>query len=238
MTHAQSDDLDLFQVKREAPAAQKVEPQKQTETKPLKANAQGAEGKPGKGIQGWHILAVATLAGVAWIVWPMVQPKHANVSKSHVVSNVAPAHAESRPAPVPEQIKEAPSDEITELREIVARQGGELSDLKALSASLHREVADLAAQLKANEQAQQAENKLATVTRERKTVSEQKPRVIARSNPKLEGFSINTIYRDQVWLTSGDKTFVATTGDTIDGFKITKIDPNTRRVYTSQGIIK
>lgn len=238
MTHAQSDDLDLFAVKREAPAAQKAEPQKQTDTKPLKAKAQAPENKPGKGLQGWHIFAVAALAGAAWIVWPMVQPKHATASRSPVVSQVAPARAEVSRVPVPEQIKAASSDDVSELREIVARQGGELSDLKALSASLHREVADLAAQLKATELAQQAEKKPAAVARQKKTVTEQSPRVVARSNPKLDGFSINTIYRDQVWLTSGDKTFVATTGDTIDGFKITRIDPNARRVYTSLGVIK
>lgn len=238
MNHAQSDDLDLFAVKREAPAALKAEPQKQTDTKPLKAKPQAAEHKPGKGLQGWHIFAVAALAGVAWIVWPMLQPKHASASRSHAVSQVAPANAEVSRVPVPEQKIEASSDEVSELKDIVARQGGELSDLKALSASLHREVADLAAQLKASEQALEVEKKSAAVARVKKTTSEQKPRVIARSNPKLESFSINTIYRDQVWLTSGDKTFVATTGDTIDGFKITKIDPNARRVYTSLGIIK
>lgn len=55
-------------------------------------------------------------------------------------------------------------------------------------------------------------------------------------NPR--GFTLNTIYRDQAWIQNAERTYVVQEGEVIDGLRIERVEPNTRQVITSLGVIR
>lgn len=52
------------------------------------------------------------------------------------------------------------------------------------------------------------------------------------------GFTLNTIFRDQAWVTSGDQIHIVTAGDRLGGLTVTRIDAAKRQVVTSGGVIR
>ncbi|CAG9260891.1 conserved hypothetical protein [Burkholderia diffusa] len=52
------------------------------------------------------------------------------------------------------------------------------------------------------------------------------------------GLVLNTIYRDEAWIQSAERTYVVQAGDVIDGIRIISVDATKREVVTSQGTIR
>jgi hypothetical protein len=54
----------------------------------------------------------------------------------------------------------------------------------------------------------------------------------------LQDFQLNTVYREQAWIQTSQKTYVVQAGDIIEGVRIERVDPVARSVVTSRGVIR
>lgn len=59
-----------------------------------------------------------------------------------------------------------------------------------------------------------------------------------KSEGRLAGFEVNTVYKDQAYVRHGDSTYIVQVGDTIEGVQILAIDADQRRVITPVGVIE
>ncbi len=153
-------------------------------------------------------------------------------------ASVAAEAAASLPAAVPAAAAAQPPAKETELQTKVDELQSKVDELQG----------------KLAQSAAQAANR--TVPASKKAAAASAPRVhrihstprrnantSSASRPSDEpvnphGFTLNTIYRDQAWIQNAERTYIVQEGDVIDGLRIERVDPNTRQVITSLGIIR
>ncbi|MES2264679.1 MAG: hypothetical protein V4724_39780 [Pseudomonadota bacterium] len=65
----------------------------------------------------------------------------------------------------------------------------------------------------------------------------QASKATAHDGPPLDGYTLNTIYQGQAWIEHAGVTYAVQVGDKIGELSIVRIDPRTRHVTTSRGLI-
>ena len=213
-----------------------------------------------------HFAVVAVLIAGAWIGWPYMSsssaasdqlatspqmltprserlvPPNATASKTgHAVPASSPAPAQMAvaahepvaavmPAPMPAQS----SVREIELQATVAELQSKLASAEAQAAA---RTPPARATVVESTTSRKPESKLHDVRRSRSAVAT-RPRPGRNAGPTLQGYTLNTVYREQAWIEGAERTNVVRAGDVIDDVRIVRIDPRSRQVVTSRGVIR
>lgn len=134
-------------------------------------------------------------------------------------------------------------DHIKENLETAIKKNLALStQLEQQKALIRQQEAQLSSVLLANQQSQQIIAALKVQLAKSNATSEN-PNIAKgvqkfSSTKKYHGVEISSMYQGQAWIREGNKTSVLTEGDSYRGSVVTNIDPLTRTVQTTKGIIK
>lgn len=173
----------------------------------------------------------------------MLQPQTAMVSPTaqqpRPPTQNAPVPAQ---APVQPEALQVPSENEAQLNALTQ----DIHGLSGTTTSLQAQVKELQAKVALLE-SKAATPPAATPKPVPKKVVHHKvtpPRPAAQSTAssgpvaKPGDFTVNTIFRDQAWIQNSERTYVVQAGDVVNGLKIIRIDPNSRRVVTNNGTIR
>ncbi len=233
------------------------------EAQPAATNAShGARSRRLPAIQARHFIALAFVAGSIWVAWPFIfgQSRAASVhGNSPRMLNPNQERSAAAPKPVaPNKIVE-PSGIAQEAKsDTEPEMTNKELEPASLSHSAHAQ-AGIDADAKIDELQKKlagAETKLtscslpmdlAEIKKQPSFQSAHRSSVRRRTRsnvqselttPIVNGFSLNTIYRGQAWIQTDERTYVVQPGDVIDGIRIERVEPITRRVITSRGVIR
>lgn len=173
-------------------------------------------------------LVAAGAIGCVWAVWPSDSPNERTRSMP-LPPVVRPAQS-SIPAPLPSEIV---PDTLPQAKPDLVTQAQFEDAAKAQSLM----VSELATRVQALE-AREAATKEAARARPVSTQGARSASAPRKPVHVLEEYAINTVYPDQAWIEKAGKLSVVQVGDTFDGMRVVRIDPATRIVVTSQGLIR
>lgn len=161
----------------------------------------------------------------------------AQISPTQAASEFATASSASASSAVPTSASEPtpaatqPSAKEVELEAKLDELQGKLAVVEAQVAT-HSAAAALAMANKSKPRVHRVYS-----TRHRHTNAPPKSRS-SEDTVNSNGFTLNTIYRDQAWIQNTERTYVVQEGDVIDGMRIVRVEPLARQVITSLGAIR
>lgn len=194
------------------------------------------------------VFALLGVIGLTWALWPMfVSSTTANTQRQQMLN---PEQSMSTPTQQDQQSR-ADDETAEKLLQAFERTEGRLSAASAQIQEVRSEaqaVVGLVRELQAK--VALVEQRL---TEQKPQAAQPKPKAVVRpaasrtviktqgSDPRPGqpvNYTINTIYNDQAWLETKDRTYIVQVGDEIDGMKVIKINASDRTVLTSAGLVR
>ncbi|KPX91111.1 hypothetical protein [Pseudomonas meliae] len=242
MTTQAAEELDIFNTAKpvkepETPKAQDSQQEKAPPANAIRGDRKKRINDLVNRIEGWHFLVLAVVLAVIFVMTPKLFSTKPQTGASQQLTPVQQAGTVNGVTETPGPATQAPvaaespdssainTEHLNALNEQVQSMGG-------MIVGLQKNITELEAKVALLEAGQATAGKKVGL---QQTVRRQAQTTVPSS---VAGYSLNTVYADQAWIQHGEKTFVVQVGDLIDGLQIIGIDPVTRRVTTSKGVIR
>ncbi|MGE8051358.1 hypothetical protein ACQKPT_24035 [Pseudomonas monteilii] len=238
----QAEELDIFKAGNkpdktaETPRAQAPQPEKKSPTKAIQGERKKRIINVVNRIEGWHFLVLAVVLAVIFVLVPKLLPK-SQTSAEQRPTPVQQTAAVSKESAVPEQALQeqvapvAAPEQAAITTDQLNALNAQVQTLGGVVVGLQKTLTELEAKVSLLEAGPAAAKKVVQQQAVRRQPQPTQPATVP-------GYNLNTVYTDQAWIQHGEKTFVVQVGDVVDGLRITGIDPVSRRVTTSRGVIR